>query len=74
MSTATETELTFSPDSVEFRDRILGLIRARLKKLAIEKVRSEHRSDVTQEDFRACVKDAVEQVVKEVVAEAETRG
>lgn len=70
MAIASESDLRFAPGSTEFQDQLVDMVVERLTRLAIEKVKSENRSDITREDVKACVKEAMEQVVNDVLNDA----
>ena len=69
MAIGTHEDITLSPDSIEFRDRVENLIVERLRDLAISKVRAERRTNVTLEDFKACLRQTLDDVAKEVLQE-----
>ncbi|MEX0711814.1 MAG: hypothetical protein WD278_05660 [Pirellulales bacterium] len=60
------SELQFSSESLELRDRIQELLGSRLRSLAIERARSHKNRLVTSEDVRACLPDAWKQVLEEL--------
>ena len=66
MTTITHEELTFSPDSIEFRDRVQDLLSDRLQDLAIQRARGEQRIQITGDDFRQCLRAAIRQVFEEL--------
>lgn len=57
--------LTFSPDSLELRDRIRDRLAERLRQLAIEHARAERRDRVTEDDVKANIKKAVREILVE---------
>lgn len=56
--------VTFTSDSLKYRDRFSELIWTHLRPLAIEKARSDGRTEINEEDMKACMKDAVAEAMK----------
>lgn len=63
------SDLRYTPDSLEFRDHLQELIWAKLRELAIKKVKEQKRSVVTEEDVKACVPEAVRLAVRQLQSE-----
>lgn len=57
--------LTFSADSLDFRDEIRNRLWERMRERAVEHVRAEHRERVTQEDVKATLGQAIRDVMAE---------
>ncbi len=56
--------VTFTSDSLKYRDHFWALIWSHLRPLAIEKARSDGRTEINEEDIKACMADAVTQALK----------
>ena len=64
MPVAQHAIVTFTSDSLKYRDRFSELIWTHLRPLVIEKARSDGRTEINEEDMKACMEIAVAEALK----------
>lgn len=65
MATVEPEQFFFSPESLGFRDEVRNRLSQRMRELALELVRSEHRQRVLEEDVKAVIPQAIRDVMAE---------
>ncbi len=63
---ATVDDLQFTPGSIEFRDAFQDRVTNRLRELVAANVRKEQRQVITERDIRACLRQAINEVLREL--------
>jgi hypothetical protein len=64
----TNDEMVYSPDSIEYRDKVQAMLSKRLRKLATERARSQSRHEITLVDFQNSLEEAIKEVLQELRA------
>jgi hypothetical protein len=62
----TEVEVRFTPDSLDYSDKVSDRICRRIRDLAFERTARSGRRLVTEQDMRACVQEAIQTTLREL--------